>query len=206
MDAIYSGNDFVFGVDRKRIRDERLLASATHLYQGFGQGQIDTVAPPRMIRQGVDGDTYNRYREGLVSSCADIVVTTTGPDGVHYVLAIKRAAGKCFGGSWWMMGGAVHTYRSLTDFVADRAERECGVRPIVEACMFMAYTSAFDVLASTIQPCFVGRAEWEQIEKMKADSDHLTVQLLTIEQVSACTELHLHWYPRLAFTLALETM
>ena len=206
MEAIYTGNDYVFGVDLDRLRRERLTASATNPFEGCGQGVIGTNVPPCPVKQGVDGETYGRYREGLISGCADIVVTATAPDYTHRVLAVKRAAGKCFGGSWWMMGGAVHAYRSLTDFVADRAEKECGVRPSVEACMFVAYTSATDVNASTTQLCFVGRVKWNQIEKIRADADHSAVKLLSFDQIVDMPPEELHWYPRLAFDLALSSM
>lgn len=192
------------------IREDNRKNKQSHFDFNDIKGGIsaNALAPqPDQVTQGVGGDIYNSYRKGLDSACADVVVTTTDPfTGINYVLAGKRATGKCFGGSWWMQGGAIHAYRSIVEFVVERAAAECGVRPKIEACMALARTCAPDVNASTMQPCFVGRVDWEALKAANPDVDHSKVKTLSLSDFEEMDDDELHWYPRMMFTLALESM
>ncbi len=111
-----------------------------------------------------------------------------------------------------MQGGAVHAYRSYEDFVAERAEKECGVRPQVEALMGVGRTCADakkdgGVVASTTNLCYVGFASYEALEEnLKADEDHTGLRLLTLEDLDALPEEERHPYADFFFRQALLSM
>ena len=165
-----------------------------------------TPPSPGSIKRGVEKETYENYNLGLERACADIVITVRLPSGAGAVLASKRINGKPFGGKWWMQGGAFHPYRSIIDFLGERAEKECGVRPKVEGLIGVFRTCAEDHSASTIQPCYVGRVSYEGLIKAKPDIDHISWALLKLEDLQTLPEEEKHWYPMLAFKLALESI
>ncbi|OHA32388.1 MAG: hypothetical protein A2928_00065 [Candidatus Taylorbacteria bacterium RIFCSPLOWO2_01_FULL_45_15b] len=134
------------------------------------------------------------------------MVTTTLPDGRHAVIASKRAVGKLFGGKWWMQGGAVHAYRSYTDFVAERAEKECGVRPVIQGLIGVFRTCAEDALGSTMNLCYVGFVPHGELEAARHDGDHTAQKFLTMEDLLQLPESEQHWYPMTVFRIALQTM
>lgn len=105
-----------------------------------------------------------------------------------------------------MQGGAFHPYRSITDFLAERAEKECGVRPKIEGLIGVFRTCAEDFHASTIQPCYVGSIEYADIIKAKPDMDHSSWRLLSLRDLQNLPAEEKHWYPMLTFQLALESI
>lgn len=169
-----------------------------------------TVIVPAGHRQGgVPKEAYDAYRAGLDSFCVDVVITTNigGLKGTPAVLAMKRVPNVCFAGKWWMMGGAVHSYRPLFEFIQERAERECGVKPGIRARIGLFRTAAPDILACTTNLCLLGQVWHDQIvDKFRADSDHSVHRLLTLENLKNLPEDEKHWYPMFCFQRALETM
>lgn len=159
-----------------------------------------------MVNKGVEKKVYDSYNLGLERACADVVITLRLPDGQGAVLASKWSNEKPFGGKWWMQGGAFHPYRSITDFLAERAEKECGVRPKIEGLIGVFRTCAEDFHASTIQPCYVGSIEYQDLKKAKPDIDHSSWRLLKLVDLRNLPEEEKHWYPMLTFKLALESM
>lgn len=173
---------------------------------GYANGTFSVRVPEGQTMGGVDAASYDNYRKGLDSACADIVVTTLLPDGKPAVVATKRAQNKCFGGGWWMQGGAIHSYRLITELVLERAEKECGVRPQIEGLIGVFRTCAEDYLASTTNLCYVGFAPYEKLSEAKAGDDHIAWKLLTLDKIGQMSVKELHWYPRLTFEIALNTM
>lgn len=105
-----------------------------------------------------------------------------------------------------MQGGAFHPYRSIVEFLEERAEKECGVRPKIEGLIGVFRTCAEDFHASTTQPCYVGSVAYKDLIKAKPDIDHTSWRLLKLEDLQTLPEEEKHWYPMLAFRLALESM
>jgi hypothetical protein len=170
-----------------------------------GYGRIE-ISPPGEVGRGARPEVYDEYRRGLDGACADVVVTTCTSDGILAVIATRRAEGKCFGGAWWMQGGATHAYRSYVDFVQERAAKECGVTPDIQALIGIFRTCAEDVHASTFQPCYVGWVDPEKRAELVTDSDHHAIRLLTLADLDVLPQGQRHWYPMQVFRLALETM
>lgn len=167
----------------------------------------EVVVPEGHVSGGVRSKAYNAYRQGLDSACADVVITTILLDGDPAVLASKRAPGKLFGNKWWMQGGAIHSYRLISDFLLERAEKECGVRPVLEAFMGVFRTCADDLLGSTTNLCYVGFIEYQQlVQAGTLDHDHTDRKLLTLNDLYCLSEDERHWYPMFAFEQALITM
>ncbi len=169
--------------------------------------EMGTVKVPDEHRSGgVSSEDYANYRRGLDSACADVVITTVLPSGEPAVLAVKRSSTSCFGGKWWMQGGAVQAYRPLLDFLAERAARECGVPPVFEALIGVYRTTAGDVHASTLQPCYVARVSYEDAARAQADKDHSAYRFITLRDLDQISEAEMHWYPKRVFDLALRSM
>ena len=163
--------------------------------------------PAGHIVGGVDSATYDGYRKGLDSACADIVITTIKPDGQAAVISTKRAKNKMLGGFWWVQGGAMHSYRNLTDFLKDRAEAECGVQPTIEAVIGVYRTAAEDLLGCTTNVCYVGSVEYgELMSQVKFDADHSAWKILTLSDIKGLPSEECHWYPMRVFRMALNTM
>lgn len=167
---------------------------------------VEVRVKNEVLQRGVSKEVYDNYGLGLERACADIVITLKGPNGNGAVLASKRSKEKPFGGKWWMQGGAFHPYRSIGDFLVERAEKECGVRPKIEGLIGVFRTCAEDYHASTIQPCYVGSIEYADIIKAKPDMDHSSWRLLSLRDLQNIPAEEKHWYPMLTFQLALESM
>lgn len=169
--------------------------------------KISLTVPKGHRVGGVPGPVYQGYREGLDSACVDVVLTTTVPGVGNSVLAIKRKLGTCFGSKWWMMGGALHSYRSIAEFIKERAKQECGVKPRLEGVIGCFRTAANDALACTTNICVVGRVSFKAVDqKFKADDAHSACRLLTLEDLKNLPEEEKHWYPTFCFQQALDTM
>ena len=87
---------------------------------GFSFDSEDILVPEGQRTDGVPKPVYDEFSTGSERACADIVVTTHLPNGKPAVLAVKRNKTQPFGGKWWMQGGSYHTYRLISDFVAER--------------------------------------------------------------------------------------
>lgn len=188
------------------LAEDRLYAKI----HGYRSQTEDIIVPEGHRTGGVPAPVYNEFSRGSERACADVVITTRFPDGEAAVLVSKRAANKPFGGCWWMQGGSYHTYRLISDFLIERAEKECGVCPSIEGFIGVFRTCAEDYLASTTNLCYVGFAPYEEIRDAQNDKDHEALRVLRLEDL-----LHLpahnpasqfHWYPMFAFKRALETM
>lgn len=175
------------------------------IYDG-ADGFEKVMVPEGHCIGGVDRSTYDGYRKGLDSACADVVITSRLFDRTPAVLASKRAPGKLFGNKWWMQGGAIHSYRLITDFIVERAEKECGVRPRIEGFIGVFRICADDLLGSTLNLCYVGFVRQSDLAKAQGDIDHKDLRLLTLADIEGLPKEEKHWYPMLAFQRALMTM
>lgn len=175
---------------------------------GFRCLTRSVLVPEGQRTGGVPKPIYDEFSTGSERACADIVVTTHLPNGKPAVLAIKRNQSQPFGGKWWMQGGSYHTYRLISDFVAERAEKECGVRPEIQGKIGDFRTCAEDYVCSTTNLCYVGYAPYDAIMKARTDKDHTSWRLFTADDFGLFNERSegWHWYPIIAFTRALSTM
>jgi len=164
------------------------------------------IPPVDNIKRGVAKDVYDIYSLGLERACADVVITVRLPNGDNAVLAVKRAMNKPFGGKWWMQGGSFHPYRSIVDFLIEKAGKECGICPKIEALIGVFRTCAEDHICSTIQLCYVGRIDYDDLAKIKLDKDQTAYRILTMRDLETLPKKQKHWYPMLTFRLAIETM
>lgn len=187
--------DSVLYLNQNLLEDRRLCT-----LPGYQERAVEV---PGEVGRGVRQEVYDEYRRGLDGACADIVVTSRNQNGKPVVVATRRAEGKCFGGKWWMQGGAIPAYCSIPEFVRQRAAKECGAVPDVQALIGVFRTCAEDIYASTIQPCYVG---WVGPESLVSDDDHCGIRLLTLADLDTLPLEERHWYPMMAFRLALETM
>jgi hypothetical protein len=112
------------------------------------------VSVPEGVVNGVSPEVYSEYRKGRDSACVDIVIATTLESGEPAVLLSKRAENVCYGGKWWIYGGALQSYRSIEDFISERAEKECGVPVEPRALIGVYRTMSSDFIGSTLQPCY----------------------------------------------------
>lgn len=207
MSASLSG--MTVAVDKIIFINSCLTEHRRWIATGGESDMMGTVKVPEGHRSGgVSSEYYDGYRQGLASACADVVITTYLPCGRPAVLASKRASNKPFGGKWWMQGGAIHSYRSITDFVCERAEQECGVRPVIEGFIGVFMTCADDFLACTINLCYVGYIPAQKLGDCWAwaDKDHTHACVLTGDDLARLPEKEKHWYPMLVFNEALDTM
>jgi ADP-ribose pyrophosphatase YjhB (NUDIX family) len=161
---------------------------------------------PAGIADGVAPEIYDAYRLGRDSACGDMVVATQKPDGAYAVLLSKRKDNVCFGGKWWIHGGALLSYSSITDFVASRTERECGVAVQPEVLLGVCRTCAPDYIGSTLQSCYAGRVPYAAIEKKLVDSGHTDVRLFTLDELDGIPPAERHWYPKWAAELTLQSL
>jgi len=165
---------------------------------------------PAGVTQGVSSDTYNEYRRGRDSACVDIVLVTHLENGTPAVLMSLRNPGVCFGGKWWIYGGALQAYMSIEEFISARATKECGVPVKPEVLIGVYRTIAEDHIGSTLQPCYAARVPIEVIRaKMSTDEGHSNVRLFTISDLILLEGQHgpeYHWYPVRVALLALRNM
>jgi len=168
----------------------------------------DIFVPEGQRTGGVPKPVYDEFSIGSERACADIVVTTHFPDSKPAVLAIKRNENQPFHGKWWMQGGSYHTYRLISDFVAERAEKECGVRPDIQGVIGEFRTCADDYVCSTTNTCYVGYAPYDAIMKARVDKDHSSWHLFTLDdfKLIPAPTVEWHWYPLFAFKHALISM
>ena len=186
----------------RHLREDREDA----MKNGFQFETEDVLVPEGQRTGGVPTPVYDAFSVGSERACADIVITTHLADGTPAVLTARRAMNKPFGGKWWMQGGSYHTYRLRTDFLLERAEKECGVRPVIQGMIGEFRTCAEDFVCSTTNSCYVGYALYDAIMKARADKDHSGLRLLTLDDLSSIPPEERHWYPMFVFKQALTTM
>lgn len=155
---------------------------------------------------GVDSDIYDGYRKGLDSACVDVVVTTLLRHDKPAVLAFKRAPGKLFGQKWWMQGGALYSYCSITNFVFERIWKKCRVPPDIQGFIGVFRTYPDDFLGSTVNLCYVGFVQRHKLAQVHLDKNYTDFRLLTLEDLEDLPDEEKHWYPMFTFRQALTTM
>ena len=169
--------------------------------------QIDEVNIPDGVMPGVSPDIYNAYRQGRDSACVDIAIITKLSDGKPAILLSLRKKDVCFGGKWWIYGGALQAYTTVEDFITGRASKECGVSVKPEVLVGVYRTIAGDHIGSTLQPCYASRVPFEAIQaKMATDSNHENIRLFTLEELDAIPEWEHHWYPMRVARIALKSV
>ena len=175
---------------------------------GFAPPTENVVVPPGQRIGRVSQESDDEINARKECACADIVITThlAFENGTPAVLAIKRAKSEPFGGCWWMQGGGYEGYRLISDFLLERAERECRVRPALEGFMGVFRTCAEYAVRSTTNLCYVGFAEFDQIRQAVIDQEHTDWRLLTLATLDTLAPEETHWYPLFTFRRALETM
>ncbi len=113
------------------VPDNALVAAASDCLRvkprPFQPALYHDFAVPSCVTPGVGQTTYNGYRLGLTSACVDIVLVQH-IDGALTVPMVKRAKAP-FGNTYWIMGGALHAFRPVNQFILWRAARECGLDP-----------------------------------------------------------------------------
>lgn len=147
-----------------------------------------------LVTSSVPADVYNTYRLGRDSACGDVLISTKNSNGAFAVLLSMRRQDVCFGGMWWIHGGALLSYASLTDFVAERAEKECGIPVTLKALLGIYRTCAADYIGSTLQPCYAAEVPYEVLEQKVSDAGHTDIRLFTIEEWNAVPNSQRHWY------------
>lgn len=172
--------------------------------------RVGLVSQPEGVTNGVSPEVYGEYRRGRDSACVDIVLVTRLETGTPAVLMSLRNPTVCFGGKWWIYGGALQAYMSIEEFISERAAKECGVPVRPEVLLGVYRTIAEDHIGSTLQPCYAARVPIEAIRaKMSTDEGHSNVRLFTISELillkGNCAPEY-HWYPVRVALLALWNM
>lgn len=166
----------------------------------------EVALPSPDITRGVLQTVYEGYRLGLDSACADVVITTILPSGVPAALLAQRGTGRCHAGQWWFQGGAIHTYRSILDFLNERAEREIGIRPAIEGIIGVYRCAASDYVGCVLVVCYAGFVGFDRIKAASPDQDHIgNARLITWEQYMQLPSEQRHPYSDRVIFLALAT-
>jgi len=176
-----------------------------------GQTLLIEKESPKSVPKGVharaDQEALDEVRSVKDLASVDIVITTRKPDGTPAVLLSRRKPSDPFGGYWWVYGGSLGAYTGINEFIAKRAEDECGVPAEPQALIGVYRTSASDFPQSTLQPCYATVVAYEAIEaKMRTDQNHETVQLFTSADLDALPQHEEHWYPMRVARLALTNI
>lgn len=175
-----------------------------------------TKIAPGATRLGVPADDYHKYRKGLTSQCADVVLVAER-GGEPKVPLIKRARPP-FGECWWIMGGVVFNYRPIQQFLLWKAHTECGltVEKLDEfiqshgladdayscgsvhivGCLGTYRTAAEDTVdpervCDTVNLCYM--ALFLGDEEIRYDKDHTNCRWARVEELAegSCG----YWYP-----------
>jgi len=173
----------------------------------FRSEETISATVPEGHTLGVPQPTYDRYRQGLDSACADCVVQTFVNDKPA-VVALQRARFKAFGGQFWMMGGAIHAYLDIRDFLVQRVFEESNLKINANALVLMGVYRAIasDALCSTMSPCYVTYLPYNEIEStIRVFDDHKTFKIFTEEDLATLKPHESHPYPIRMFQLALKT-
>lgn len=186
---------------------EAILFENKPLVWGCTGVRVSLLDVPAGVSRGVSSSAYSEYRSGLDSACADIVVVTRREDGEPAVLLSLRRPDKCFGNKWWIYGGAIHAYRTICDFLSERAAQECGVSAEPEALVGVYRTMAEDHIASTLNVCYAARVPVEAIQaKLATDSGHTSARLFSLNELVQIPLEQRHWYPMRVSQIVLASM
>lgn len=165
------------------------------------------TTPSGVVARIPSDDVYYSYRTGRDSACVDIVIVTRDESGEAKVLLSKRKNDSCFGGTWWVYGGALRAYYPIADFIAERAMKECGVSAHPEVLIGVYRTMSEDSIGSTLQPCYGARVSIALLrQSMSIDSTHEEVQLFSLKELQQIPQRELHWYPLRVASIALSAM
>ncbi len=163
---------------------ENNLIKAEWRKGGCREQFFEDVNIPMGVTDTVPPEIYGEYRRGRDSACVDMVIVTRLPTGDPAVMLSMRKPTVCFGGKWWIYGGALQAYVPDDEFVSRRATRECGVEVKPEVLIGVYRTCAGDHIGSTLQPCYAARVSYDAVmENMKKDEGHTDVRLFTLEQL-----------------------
>jgi ADP-ribose pyrophosphatase YjhB (NUDIX family) len=173
----------------------------------FPSGFELVTSVPEGVTSGVDPETYSAYRKGRDSACVDLVITTELENGEPAVMLSLRSKDVCFGGKWWVYGGALQAYESIDNFISDRAKRECGVEARPQALIGVYRTCAEDFVGSTLNLCYMTFVQVETLRAFMATDDrHQRVALFSTSELSHLDKGEQHWYPMRVARLALEAL
>lgn len=210
---------------------KNILCTHSFLFGGLPQERpiphFPTRIAPAATRSGVSGEDYNRYRKGLTSQCADIVLVAER-DGEPKVPLIKRARPP-FGDCWWIMGGVVFNYRPVQQFLLWKAHTECGLTAKtlpefideyaladnayscgnihVVGCLGAYRTAAEDLddperVCDTVNLCYMGIILGDQ--EIRYDRDHTNARWASLDGERPMGVQCGHWYPEHVGRRALE--
>lgn len=187
------------------------LRSDWQMRRPFPDGALQSIPYlPEGVKDGVSPEVYNAYRQGRDSACVDIVFVTRGENGTPMVVMSLRAPNACYGNKFWIYGGALGAYQSIGDFIAAKAEKECGVRAEPQALIGVYRTMAEDKIGSTTQPCYVAEVPIAAIrEKGHVDGAHTSLTLMSeinLLYLNHHRDYRIHWYPLRVAILALRNM
>ena len=173
----------------------------------FPADSLQTCEVPEGVNRGAVPEVYAGYRQGLHGACCDKAIVTRQPNGKPAIMLSLRKKSVCFGGVWWIYGGAIHAYRDIAAFVSERAASECGVEVPPHVLIGVYMTNASDHIGSTMQPCFASFVPYDTImQKMRTDSGHGDVRLFTTEELRQIPESEQHWYPMRIAHRTLESL
>jgi ADP-ribose pyrophosphatase YjhB (NUDIX family) len=163
--------------------------------------------PEGVRTNGVDETIYTGYRMGLDSACVDIVITTRLEDGTPAVLMSRRKDNVCYGGMWWIYGGALQAYKTIDNFIADRAKKECGIIVSPQALIGVYRTMSYNLIGSTIQLCYVTTVPVSDIQsRMVTDDGHIEIRLFTLKDLPPESNEEYHQYVLRVSKIALSNM
>jgi ADP-ribose pyrophosphatase YjhB (NUDIX family) len=167
-----------------------------------------TTIPADFSPNGAPKATFEEWERGLGKACTDVVICTRLEDGTPAVLGLRRSNAP-YKGMWYMAGGAIFAYRSIAEFLTGKAEKECGLRPSLEALIGFYRNDAEDKATSVICPCYVATVPVKSIRSTKPADGHDQWQLFTAEDLDKLESEHpeqTHWYPMHVWRRALQTM
>lgn len=204
-------------------RTREILASQTPATSPIAHHE--TRIAPGATRAGVSAEDYHRYRKGLASQCADIVLVAQR-DRQPKVLLIKWARPP-FGACWWIMGGVVFNYRPVQQFLLWKAHTECGLTSVkleefihehaladdayacgnvhIVGCLGTYRTAAEDTedperVCDTVNLCYLGIVLGDQ--EIRYDQDHTNCRWSSEGELTegSCG----YWYPEHVARRALQ--
>lgn len=171
-------------------------------------GDLEKVQIPDQTTETMAAEHYHGYRHVKVGACADVLVWTYS-GGVPAVILTQRKKNSCFGGKWWVQGGAIGKAISCTDFVAQCALKECGSLPKIQALVGIYRTTdpgaGDQQMVSTIQVAYFGFVEPAKVI-LSPDEHHAEVALMTKDEYRSLPEEQKHWYPTCLIETLFRTM
>ncbi len=183
--------------------------------------------PNDATRSGVLTESYDGYRLGLMSACADVVCVRETDEKLEVPL-IARARPP-FRDGWWMQGGAIFNFRSVPQFLLwklfresgnfegsieefvekyhlDDAALECNGVQLVGKPLGIYRTTAEDSMpgkvCDTLNLAYL--ALWPTKLSFGHDKDHTSLRWVTLAELEANPNLCGHWYPQCLAMRALQ--